>query len=606
MFRRPLLPLLLLGGLFLVLPLIRWTQLPDPDFYPRNAAFTFATALLCLISFPVKSVSATPLRLTFVGLAVIGFLVWTLLRTSFEGPALAVWLRWCSGSVFVLVLSTYFRKNPQSIRYLPRILAVFNLLLLASFLFQVFGDSGFNFPIRYDHGGWAGNKNYLSEALFIASFFLAMGWNDTQLTFRLLIRFTLVSSVVAVLVLQSVSVWFALSVAVFLTLIGRRRPASNRYRKVLVLLSAVVFASAVLYIPAVRKRVDLLIHHLSTPADLSSIDPVNDNSVYERLLMYRNSLDIIREHPITGCGLTRWTSEQAKFGVGGTRYLNTGLLHFEHPHNEYLLVLSETGAIGLLLLFLLVYGLLRKPPVVDTQLRWSRLGMIGTLLIAVFAYPLSRDLAWCLFLLHAAVWLSGRLNDQGVRLSDGWRIPFWAVAISLTVANACVLVSGIRSEFHLGQSAAAALKKDYARAVREARSADGYWYVCDRTGTPVDWYVGDAAFRSGDVRLASFHLKRARMVDPYHPRVLNDLGTIYEQTGHPDSAIVCYREALRSCPGMDEAKLNMAATYFNNGQVTEAYAALKSIRYPDSLKGRDAKNYREFLPVIEHANSISK
>lgn len=606
MLRRPLLPLIILGVLLSVLPVIRWEQLPDPDFYPRNTAFALVTALLWLVTIPVLRKTLPNNRIPFAALPVVGFLVWTLFRTSFEGPSMAIWFRWCSAAFFVLSISSFFKHNPQTLPYLPRILVVFNLLLLASFCFQFVGSGELALPVRYDQGGWAGNKNYLSEALFIAGFFLMMGWNDNLPVFRILIRLTLSLSLAVIVLLQTVSVWFAVITVALSAFFWISRGRLALYRRVLVLSVLIVTVAATYKIPAVSKRVALFMHYLSAPVDLTAIDPVNDNSVYERFLMYRNSFKIVSEHPIAGCGVGRWSSMQAKYGVGGTRFLNTGLLHFEHPHNEYLLVLSESGLIGLVLLVLLLYVLLRPSGDTDPRLRWSFLGLTGALSVALFAYPLSRDLTWFLFLLHAAVWLSGKTTGRSFGLPGDWRIPLWSLALTVTLVNTYVMVSGMRSEFHLGQSAAATLKKEHGRAIREARAALTYWYSADRAGTPVDWYIGDAAFRSGDASLAALHLKRARAVDPFHPRVLNDLGTVYEQTGHPDSAVVCYQEALRTCPGLDESRLNMAATYFNAGDVVNAHAALASIRYPDSLKGRDAKTYREFLPVIERAYELKK
>lgn len=72
----------------------------------------------------------------------------------------------------------------------------------------------------------------------------------------------------------------------------------------------------------------------------------NNNSIYERIIVWKNSLKLIEEHPLTGAGLNNWKLLQAKFGVGGTIYLNTGMVHFEHPHNDYLLVWSEQGIPG--------------------------------------------------------------------------------------------------------------------------------------------------------------------------------------------------------------------------------------------------------------------
>ena len=93
--------------------------------------------------------------------------------------------------------------------------------------------------------------------------------------------------------------------------------------------------------------------------DIHATDPLNNNSVFERRLMWWNSIQLINEHPICGSGLNNWKIEQAKFGIGGNPYLNIGLERFEHPHNEYLSIASEIGLIGFFVFLILIVFILR-------------------------------------------------------------------------------------------------------------------------------------------------------------------------------------------------------------------------------------------------------
>ncbi|MGH8348873.1 MAG: O-antigen ligase family protein, partial [Pseudomonas sp.] len=74
-----------------------------------------------------------------------------------------------------------------------------------------------------------------------------------------------------------------------------------------------------------------------------------ENSVGLRMEWYKNSLDIVREHPIFGAGTGGFPKAYAE------KTLGSGKLVPAHPHNEYLLIAVQLGLVGLALLFYLFY-----------------------------------------------------------------------------------------------------------------------------------------------------------------------------------------------------------------------------------------------------------
>ncbi|MFM2207287.1 MAG: hypothetical protein RL213_1262 [Bacteroidota bacterium] len=589
------------AAVLLLLPFVRWEQLPDPDLLPRHLVFASVVAVSLLLTALSRDYSTgRGLTVSWPGLAVICFMSWALIRTNGEAPAIAEWLRWLTGAVVVVHLSKCFREFPVMLRWLPACAALFVLLLIGSLVLQLTGSSAGSRSVTYDTGGWAGNKNFLAETLAAALFLLLPGWKAERKSSRLFIRFAAFTTILTLLALKSVTVWLVLpAVAIFSMLRYSDEFLPGKSFRRLLLLTLTGGMVLVALSPPVRQRVEKVCGYLNKPFNLSKADPENDNSVYDRLLAARNSLLVVREHPVLGCGLTHWKTEQAKFGMGGTKHLNTGLVKAEHPHSEYLLVLAELGLVGLLF-FLAAFALFFWGyEGAGSSVWWSRMAVLMMLLVSLFSYPLSRDLSWFVFLIHVSVVASSACRTNTFHFSTGAGKAMAATGVLSVIAAVFVSGSMLQSEYHLGQSMAATLEKQPGRAKREALKAESRWYVSDRTGTPVAWYIGDAAFRAGDRGEAVKQLERARQSSPYHPRVLNDLGTAYEQTGNADSAIACYKAALRVCPGLDETKLNLAAVYFNSGRAAEAADALNSIVEPDSLKGRNRKNYLQFRQVIE-------
>jgi O-antigen ligase len=75
-----------------------------------------------------------------------------------------------------------------------------------------------------------------------------------------------------------------------------------------------------------------------------------------RMEFYRNSLAIVRDHPLAGVGTGGFPQAYAQRARG------TGMVPTHNPHNEYLLIAVQTGVIGLLLLLNLFWQQWRLAP----------------------------------------------------------------------------------------------------------------------------------------------------------------------------------------------------------------------------------------------------
>jgi O-antigen ligase len=73
-----------------------------------------------------------------------------------------------------------------------------------------------------------------------------------------------------------------------------------------------------------------------------------------RITFWEDSLGIIKNYPLTGTGL-------GTFGLSFRRYQTSWLdLFVDHPHNDYVEVVCETGLVGAVLLFLPIFYLVGK------------------------------------------------------------------------------------------------------------------------------------------------------------------------------------------------------------------------------------------------------
>jgi O-antigen ligase len=89
-------------------------------------------------------------------------------------------------------------------------------------------------------------------------------------------------------------------------------------------------------------------------------DQAEETSTGLRLEFYRYSLKIVRDHPLLGVGVGGFAEAYAK------QIKDPKMARSDNPHNEYLLVATQLGLIGLAALLYLFYTQWRLAPLLPT------------------------------------------------------------------------------------------------------------------------------------------------------------------------------------------------------------------------------------------------
>lgn len=95
-----------------------------------------------------------------------------------------------------------------------------------------------------------------------------------------------------------------------------------------------------------------------------------DNSIGQRLEYDVNTLDVIRQHPFFGAGTGGFEKAYASSVAG------TGMVAPHHPHNEFLLIASQLGIPGLLLLLSLFYIQWREASMLPAREQYLAHGLV--------------------------------------------------------------------------------------------------------------------------------------------------------------------------------------------------------------------------------------
>lgn len=338
---------------------------------------------------------------------------------------------------------------------------------------------------------------------------------------------------------------------------------------------------------------------------ISSITELGNASIHERLVLWDKSLSLFTLNPWSGVGPGNWKISFPALGTEGTR-AERGDLLFQRPHNDYLWVLTESGIFGLLF-YLAVFAsagvyCLRVMRRSQSQERFlNAICVFAALLIfmavSFFSYPRERValLVLVMLLLANAVSLYNRECPRTRRLPASITAVLLCLGLLGALIGGVVAAKRLAVEIHVARMTAAHSRGNWHQVVQECDAARSMWMTLDATATPLLWYRGVAEFNMGRQSAACDDFEEAYKYNPNHPHVLNNLGTCRELAGDHEQAVVYYQRAAVVAPRFDEAYLNLAAVYFNQGLYQDANNAIRKVD-PDC----DDPKYQIFLSRIRN------
>ena len=619
---------LFLSAAFLVLPFLITNATLDRENTLRWAvimAICFITGLVFFLQERRSIPWTRNARLLLVtGFVLTGWMAVSMVSSINPGDASYSLMR-MTGLLALLILATILFSSMKDPLILSRFALIAGLIFIGFAYVQLGG-----MIMRYMDGeSWIkvwgtgitstlSNKNFFSESLVLLLPFILIGVKKEKRIWLAGYLFSLLSIILFIVLNQSLAALFGMASGLLFFLVYSRRiapagesPSVLKWRKPLFAVLILLPILSIVYFGnkkgnTIAQKTQRLAEYVSNPSLLDSLRPENNNSVFDRILLWRNSLRIIGDHPLMGSGLNNWKLLYPEYGVGGTAHINSGYLNFEHPHNEYLLIWAEQGPIGLLLYLLLFFmvlrtGLKRLRNCEKEEASFLLLvlsGIVAFLVISFFAFPKERT--YSAFLVIAGVsWIISReATDKTKRLPGSIAVLLLIIYLSAS-GLAWIRLQG---EIHHKSTLIAQLNKNWARVIREADRAESWIYPLDYTNTPFSFYRGMAWFYSGDFPNAIREYEQARRMHPNHLRVLNDLASAYERSGNQPKAVETYRQALKITPQFAQGILNISAAYYNMGSYDSAFYYIDRIRLLPKGMGEQG-NYKKFLEAILNAKA---
>jgi O-antigen ligase len=331
--------------------------------------------------------------------------------------------------------------------------------------------------------GVEGHRNLHGSLMFLflgCCVYAAIELKNTWKWFALIMSVTIF---VLLLILQVRSVYIAMMVTI-LVLIPAGIKTLWKYRRISVpvLLFIVVAISAVL----------VLNHDVFRQMDFTKYTRSNSGS--ERLIIWGKTLQLITDHPLLGVGANNWQYNFTNYSVGDIVMVKWYGITFQRPHNDFLWIMSETGIIGFLLIFFIIFIVAKR---CATDIRHNQdarvivLAAVLTGLVADSFFSFNKErivhivLAAMLFsLLLFHLNLQKILNQRSTRL----------LSVIVLVALAFSLVMGfyrVRGEYFTRHLLEYKAKNDPVKVVEFGNRAVSPFYLNDPTSTPIYTSDGD-------------------------------------------------------------------------------------------------------------------
>ena len=602
---------------FVLLPFVSFQSTLDPELQPR----IFLISLLCFffylfqiwaeikINYPTK-------RILFISSLIIGVTGLSIVNSINTGEAISELLRifmvYSVLFISILVFSNQ-KQNPVLLtRFISISLLIFHCIAIidAIPIIQPFFSSG-KINLFQNITSTLSNKNFFSELLVILLPVSMFGIRNDKSYFRILYIFNLFFSLIFIFILYSIACWIAFAISFALVAFfyfkyyrvekGNKTKFNLTVIFITILLPILFFTIKNPLSVNLISKISFAKEYLLHPNLTNQYSVENNNSVFDRLLLVRNSLEMIKDHPFFGAGLNNWKLLFPKYGVQGTEVIVSGVMNFEHPHNDYLLIIAEQGIIGLLFyLWFFIYVLrviLKEVRTSQKQefiyvILWA---VIAFIIIGLFSYPRSRIYtpASLMILIGYLFSGSGSLSNQVFTIKK-----YHFILLSM-ISFFTIIVFWIRlqSEIAAKDMMVSRVKQNFARVIRSANTVNQYFYPVEINTTSIEWYIGMANFYSRNMSEALIHFQKAYEITPFHLRTLNDLATTYEQNGQLDKAIQFYTKSIQISPSFDEARLNQIATYFNNSMIDSAIFNIQRLNVI-ALTPNNFEKYVSFADVI--------
>ncbi len=326
-----------------------------------------------------------------------------------------------------------------------------------------------------------------------------------------------------------------------------------------------------------------------------------------RTKFWDNSIGMSKENPLLGVGLGNWQVYFPKYGLKLFNEFSivNGSETLQRPHNDFLNLLCENGILGLIaycfifgIIFYQLFFLIKNAKNVDRK--WDYIFVLATITgyiaISFFDFPMERIEHQILLMILFAIVVSSYYSQVESLPASKIQIALMKYGL-ITIAFYALIVACFRfkGEIEIVKMYIAKAKQQWSDVLFHANRAQSCFYKIDQTSIPIDFYKGMASYNLNEIDAAVGYFENAYQQAPYQIQVINNLAGSYERHGDRQAAIDFYGKALQISSNFEEARLNLAALYFNEKQFEKAFEEIDKI----NIENKNKRYSKYLIPILE-------
>ncbi len=391
--------------------------------------------------------------------------------------------------------------------------------------------------------------------------------------------------IISVILSQTRSAWLATAaiIIVSLVLVIIYSPVNRKgWIKASAIGVVVSIAIAYLFIATGKDELSSSLTQRAGSLVNASSDTANSSTnISERIKIWKKTMLVIKDHPVTGTGPGNWKIVVPSYGTTGMSWAG-GMYVPDRVHNVYLQTASETGIPGAILYvalwaFVVAMGIkvLLRPQPEDRKIIVILMlaGLAAFAIDNLFSFSPERIEHTLYVLLMAGIIggcyyrsLDDNAADKKIPLPNKWKAAF----IFITAINVMLGFSKYFFEVHMNYAKAYENAGRWADELEEVRKGKSAFVNIDPNGYPLEIRSSMAYREMKNYPAALDEINKANRINPNSPLIYNNWGTVYTNMQKFDTAIVLYKQAMQLAPEYDVVMKNLALNYFYAGKYAES------------------------------------
>lgn len=489
-------------------------------------------------------------------------------------------------SIFILTFSLFVLNRIGEEKFFGIIsLSVVVVSTFFSFigLLQVMNVELIPLPQIIIPGSTIGHRGFAAEYLLPAIPFLLILKNYVKKDYYPLLFFAGIINLSFLFFTRSRSA-FGLSILILIALsvyIVLKKDHKNKIKTLVPIIGVYIIAFLLSLIPPVKgERADF-------GSNVTSVVDTENRSNKMRMNFWSASLQMIKENPITGVGLQKWSGIYPKYY--GDEFVDSQIyfIHSIHAHNDFLELFAENGfaasIIYMSILILIIYNLYKKSRSNENNF-YVLLSALAAIGFSLVSFPMSKFSSYFLLAIAGGIALSSNSEKEKTIKFSSQQSSY--VLIILFVMG--IFTSFIRLKSEFGYIEAIKYKNggDYKNMVKELKYVNRVLYPYDVTKQPVEYYTSIGYYRLRKLDEALTYSLNAERLSSYNPLVLHNTTGIYQSLKKYDKAVIRYKKMQILFPNYLDPQINLLIIYSETDQIEEGKNLFNTLMKKDSLNPR--------------------